>query len=258
MMTNALALRAQSNAHCRSLLHQIRLATGERRFATLTIGVFLAVYMWSAYALVSHGLAIVNKFPMAGSLLTDTLLRLLFFFFFVMLVLSNATITGIALFRRQETQWLLTLPMPQESLVLWRAIEGLILSSWGMVLLSAPILAAFGNVYHAGPIFYVQSLPAILCLIVISANVSIWLVLLVVNFYRRWWWKVIWVAVAVLIVGAVYELQSGEMHKLASADIATSVNQILHHTRICKHPLFPSTWVSEVVIATGKHLSERA
>ena len=109
---------------------------------------------------------------------------LLFFFFFIMLILSNATITGIGLFRRQETSWMLTLPIPHESLVLWRTIEGLMLSSWGLMLLSAPILAAFGSAFGAGWSFYFHSLPAVICLITIAANISTWLLLLVVNFYR--------------------------------------------------------------------------
>jgi ABC-2 type transport system permease protein len=253
MMTNALALRAQTAAHCRSLWHQVRLAFGERRFATLTIAIFLGVYIWAAHALVSQGLRIVNQLPLAGIVLTERLLYLLFFFFFIMLILSNATITGIGLFRRQETQWLLTLPMPQESLVLWRTIEGLMLSSWGMILLSAPILAAFGKVFNAGAGFYLHSLPAVLCLIIIAANVSVWLVLVLVSFYRRWWWKVVGIGAVVLVWGMIQQFRDASIMKLAGGDIASSVNQILQHTRVCTHPLLPSTWVTEAVIATGKH-----
>ncbi|MEI6535002.1 MAG: hypothetical protein WCN98_06660 [Verrucomicrobiaceae bacterium] len=149
-----------------------------RRLMTTTICVFMTGYIVSAYLLVSRGLEYVQRLPLLGPVLAERLLFLLFFFFFVMLVISNATITGMSLFRRAETGWLLSLPVPHGSIVLWKTMEGLLLSSWGLVLLSTPILAAFGKTFSAGPSFYFFSMAAVIALIAIAANVSTWLLLL--------------------------------------------------------------------------------
>ena len=258
MMTNATALRTQAHANARALLHQVRQAVGEKRFATFTIFCFLLVYLWAAHTLVGQGLDFVSKLPFVGGLFTVRLLHLLFFFFFVMLILSNATITGIGLFRRQETSWLLTLPVPPESLVLWRVVEGLLLSSWGLVLLSAPILAAFGKTFGASASFYFLSLSAILCLTVISANVSAWLLLLIVRWFRPWCWKALALGAAVSVVVLIVQYQIAPPAKLAQGDISANFREVLRHTNLCTQPLLPSTWVAEVAISTAKGQFQRA
>lgn len=224
---------------------------------TATIAGFMVLYMTAAFILVNRGLDFVHRLPLLGPLLTERMLYLLFFFFFVMLVMSNAAITGISLFRRQETGWHLSLPMPHGSVVMWKTIEGLLISSWGLILLSAPILAGFGRVFQAGPLFYVASLLAVVCLIAVASNVSTWFLLLVVKFYRPWWLKVAGVVVAggvLVLLAQIREAQSGQF---VSSDVATNVRQILGHTQFCTHPLLPSSWVAEVLISSGRELPGR-
>ena len=110
-----------------------------------TISGFLLLYGVAAYILVSRGLGFIHKTPLFGPLLTERLVYLLFFFFFVMLVISNATITGMGLFRRKDMEWQVALPLPDRSLVLWKTLEGMTLASWGLIVLSAPILLALGR-----------------------------------------------------------------------------------------------------------------
>ncbi len=250
-MNNFQAIRSLTSAHTSSLLNQLRLAFFEKQFATSIIFAFLILYAVTAYLLVSAGLEYVQKLPLIGVVLIERMLYLLFFFFFVMLVLSNVTITGIGLFRRQQTSWLLTLPVPHESLAVWRTIEGLALSSWGLILLSTPILAAFGGAFHAGPAFYLHSLPAIICLIAVAANVSTWLLMVLVCFYRPWWLKIAAAAAITLVALITFQLKDAQVTHLASSDVAANVRQILGHTQICTHPLLPSTWVAQAAISAA-------
>ena len=80
--------------------------------------------------------------------------------------------------------------------MLWKTLEGLLLSSWGLILLSAPILAAFGATMGAGWSFYFFSMTPIVLLNAIAANMSTWLLLLIVRIYQPWFWKV-----AVALIG---------------------------------------------------------
>jgi len=257
MISNVTATLAQARAQSAALGHRVHLSLREGRLMTLTIAAFMVLYMTAAYLLVSRGLQFVHRLPLLGPVLTERLLYLLFFFFFLMLVLSNAAITGIGLFRRQETGWHLSLPMPHSSLVMWKTIEGMLLSSWGLLLLSAPILAGFSGAFRSGFWFYLASLPAIVCLIAISSNVSTWLLLIVVRFYRPWWLKVSGVILAVLFIGIVVQIRDSQSSKLVAGDVAANVNQILRHTKICTHPLLPSSWVAETVISAGRDLHSR-
>ncbi|WP_206026427.1 hypothetical protein [Roseimicrobium sp. ORNL1] len=225
---------------------------------TFTIVAFMGLYMLAAYLLVNQGLRFVHNLPLLGPMLTERMLYLLFFFFFLMLVISNSAITGISLFRRQETGWHLSLPMPHSSIVLWRTVEGLLLSSWGLLLLSAPILAAFGNVLEASPSFYVLSLLAVVALISVASNMSSWLLLLVVRCYRPWWLKVAVVLGVAVVIGISWQIRGQQTAQLISGDVAANVNQLLQHTKVCTHPLLPSSWVAEVVISSGRGLPGRS
>ncbi|WP_170156896.1 putative ABC transporter permease subunit [Roseimicrobium gellanilyticum] len=249
---------AQARVHGAALRHRVRQGVLEGRLMTTTIAAFMALYMVAAYILVNHGLHFVHNLPLLGPLLTERMLYLLFFFFFLMLVISNSAITGISLFRRQETGWHLSLPMPHSSIVLWRTVEGLLLSSWGLLLLSAPILVAFGNVLDANASFYVQSLLAVIALISVASNISSWLLLFVVRCYRPWWLKAAMALGILLVVAISWQIREQQTTRLISSDVAANVNQLLRHTKLCTHPLLPSSWVAEVVISSGRGLPGRS
>lgn len=244
---------AQATAQFHALQQRLRANLGKgRRLMSTTVTVFMVGYVISTYLLVSRGLEYVQRLPLLGPMLVERLLFLLFFFFFVMLVISNATITGMGLFRRNETGWLLSLPLPHGSIVLWKTLEGLFLSSWGLILLSAPILGAFGKAFAAGPTFYLFSMTAVIALIAIAANISTWLLLLMMRFYKPWWWKVIMAIIFTVVVWLAVQIGRAQEKSLTSSDVARNVNQILQHTNLCVHPLLPSTWVAETAIASGK------
>lgn len=258
MASIAQATLSQARAKTNALRHRLADSFQQGRLMTATVSAFMVVYMGAAYLLMERGLRFVHHLPLLGPMLTERMLFLLFFFFFLMLVISNAAICGISIFRREETGWQLSLPIPHSSIVLWKTIESLLLSSWGLILLSAPILAAFGEAFDAGPLFYFMCLPAVVALIAIASNVSTWLLLFVVRCYRPWWLKAAAIMGLALFVFIVWRTNSHTGVKVISSDMATNVNYLLRNTKICTHPLLPSSWVAEVVIASGKGLYDHA
>lgn len=239
------------------LRHKLRFGLRENRLLSSTVALFLVAYGVGAYYLVSRGLDFIVKLPLVGPLLTERMVFLLFFFFFVMLILSNATITGMGLFRRKDMEWQIALPLPPRSLVLWKTLEGMLLASWGLLLLSAPILMALAGTYKAGAGFLLAVVPALLSLVALAANVSTWLLILLVRCARRWMWKPLAVAAVIVVVRALPIWQSS-VDTLNSGDMGANLNQILRHTEICMHPLLPSSWVAETIQAAGRGLPERA
>jgi ABC-2 type transport system permease protein len=256
-MTVARATTLLASAHWRMLVHKARFGLRENRLLSLTVGTFLVLYGFGAYFLVARGLDFIAKLPLIGPLLTERLVFLLFFFFFIMLIISNATITGMGLFRRREMEWQIALPLPPRSLVLWKTLEGMLLASWGLLLLSAPILMALARVYEADSRFMIAVLPALLSLVTIAANVSTWLLIALARWARRWMWKPLALVLVLLLVRTLPVWQSS-FETINAGDLTESLNQILRHTEICMHPLLPSTWVAETIQAAGRGIRERA
>ena len=144
-MSSASATLLLARVHGQMLRHRVMEGLMSNRLLMLTIGCFLGLYCVASYVLVARGLQFISRMPLFGPLLLERLIYLLFFFFFVMLVISNATITGMGMFRRKDMDWQVALPLPYRSLVLWKTLEGMALASWGLLVLSAPILVALGR-----------------------------------------------------------------------------------------------------------------
>lgn len=257
-MTVAATTALLARAHGRMLVNKAAHGLRDNRLLVATVGGFLVFYAVAAYKLVVNGLDYVMEIPLLGPLLAERLVYLLFFFFLVMLVLSNATITGMGLFRRKDMEWQVALPLPPRSLVIWKTLEGLLLASWGLVVLSAPILLALGRIYDAGAGFFLVTAPALICLVTIAANFSTWMLLFLVRFARRWWWKPAALGAVVLLGLALRQFFSFDFNAVRTGDVATGVTEILQHTEICMHPLLPSSWVAEAIYATGRGNGERA
>ncbi|SKB02269.1 ABC-2 type transport system permease protein [Prosthecobacter debontii] len=258
-MSSATATLLQAQVYWQMLKHRVAEGLETNRLLLLTIGSFLGLYCVAAYVLVSRGLEFVSRMPLFGPLLLERLVYLLFFFFFVMLVISNATITGMGMFRRKDMDWQVALPIPYRSLVIWKTLEGMALASWGLLVLSAPILVALGRLYDVGASFYLFGAPALLCLVTISANLSSWVLLILVKHAKRWWWRPIALFGVWLLGVSIYRfLSTGEPEELQGNDIVSSLHSVLKHTEICMHPLLPSSWVAEVIFASGRGLTAQA
>lgn len=256
-MTVASATALLARAHGRMLRHKLRFGMRQNKLLSLTVGGFLILYALAAYFLVARGLDFIVKLPLIGGLLTERMVFLLFFFFFVMLIISNATITGMGLFRRRDMEWQVALPLPPRSLVLWKTLEGMLLASWGLLVLSAPILAALTRGYQEDAAFILAAIPALLCLVTIAANVSTWMLIFLVRYSRRWMWKPL-VAGLILVLVLTIPRWNTSLQTLNSGDLTGSLNQILRHTEICMHPLLPSAWVAETIQAAGRGMMERS
>lgn len=248
-LTTARATTVLARVHATALMNSLRDLLSSNRTMVLTIAAFLISYASVAYVLVSKGLAFVESVPLLGPMLTERLIYMLFFAFFLMLVVSNATITGMGLFRRNETGWLLTLPLTHRSLVLWKTVEGMVMASWGLLLLSAPILGAVRHVYRADAGFFLVALPALLCLVAIAAHFSTWLLLVVVRWMRWSWLRPVLLGLGIAMAALTLRSLAGWEQIMKPTDVASSVGQILSHTEVFTHPLLPSSWVAEVVLA---------
>lgn len=250
-LSTAQATWTLASAHLSTLLQTLRSHLREKRLLFATITIFLGGYMLAAYLLVAKGLEFISHVPLLGPILMDRLIFVLFFFFFAMLVISNATITGIGLFKRRETSWLLSLPLSYRSLVLWKTLEGMVLASWGLILLSAPIVAAIGRMLHATPAFYLCALPALFCLVTVASNLSCWMLLTLIRWTRRSWLKPAAMLAGLGLLITAMRVLPGEQAASNPVDVSANVGQILQHTNYFTHPLLPSSWVAEAVLAAG-------
>lgn len=147
--------------------------TGRLRTA-LVIG--LSLFFWfGLFTLFYEGFQFVveNVGPPGASYHAQTV-RFVFHLFFaslnVMLVFSSAIILYTGLYCSPETQFLLTLPIRPERLVLYKFQEAVFFSSWGFFLLASPMMIAYGIVVAAPWLYFALILPLIVAFVYIPSG----------------------------------------------------------------------------------------
>src|SRR5688572_11980191 len=105
-----------------NLLQAWRRLKSVREQSRLLIGIialFVFGYLALSFWLFYHGLRFIASFPGLGVVLTERLMYLLFAFLFALLLLSNLVISYTNMFRNREASFLLTSPVPWQTIFRW-------------------------------------------------------------------------------------------------------------------------------------------
>jgi ABC-2 type transport system permease protein len=145
---------------------------------------FVTTFFWALiFAVILRMLLYFRNTQGIGDLLASKLLGLAFLTFLSLLLLSNV-ITGLSTFFLSEDLELL-IASPTDDLHLYgaRLLETIVDSSWMVALLAVPLLAAYGAVYSAGPLYYLLALGTLLPFLLIPAVLGSAFTLLLVNVF---------------------------------------------------------------------------
>ncbi|HEX7618702.1 MAG TPA: hypothetical protein VF480_08290, partial [Verrucomicrobiae bacterium] len=226
-----------------ALREQSRLLTG-------VIALFLAGYLYLSFELFYHGMRFIAKFPGLGAVLTERLMFVLFAFLFGLLLLSNLVISYTNLFRNRETIFLLSLPVPAQTIFRWKFIESTLLASWAFMFLIAPLLAAFGLVRGVPWHFYLVT-PALIALFLVLP--AVWgsaLAILIGRFLDRRSFQIALVGTALALLALVafwWKVQAVD-NELLDKRTLEALDQLLTRTRFTMFPFLPSFWLSSSVL----------
>ena len=243
-------LRVLVGANLLQSMRRLRAVGENSRMLTGVIVGFILGYAWFSYWLFEKGLRFVQRFPGLDTLLTERLLYLLFAFLFFLLLLSNLIISYTNLFRNKETIFLLTLPVPRETIFRWKLIESTILASWAFLFLIAPLLLAYGKTNHAPWHFYLFTVLIVALFIVLPSAFGAFAAVALARYLDRRAFQVGLIALAVLGLAASKwwlrpETITDEMLETRVIEV---LDRMLAKTRFAQFPLLPSYWLSASVM----------
>jgi ABC-2 type transport system permease protein len=244
--------------HWRTLLASMRNIGEKSRLLLLVQAAFAAGYLVLGYWLFRVGLSYLLEFPIVGALLTQRILFLIFGFFFLMLIFSNLIIGYSTLFKSRETAWFLTLPIRHLDVYRWKFMEALVVSSWALIFLSAPMMAAYGRAHGAAGLFYAGTIFAYLPFTIIAALLGSWIILAAVRILSGPWVK------RVLIAGAGVTMLALFLTVKPVTDIDVTpmqevqlVDKLLRHTHASLNPFLPSAWLAQSVLSWSEGLARK-
>lgn len=242
-----------------SILRRHILAIREKSFLMVTvITLFVVGYWFAGYSVFFAGFRRLADVPGLQMILVDRMLYLFFAFLFLMLMFSNMIIGYSTLFKSQETQWMLTLPVRSLDVFRWKLMETTLLASWAFLFLSAPLMAAYGNARHVSMDFYLKIFLLFIPFTVLPAAIGSIAILIVTRYLHRhiFKWGLFGVS-AVGIVFAVFFLKPMQAEDLEKTQVVAALHQLLHTSRLTVQPILPSYWVASSMIAWGDGWSGR-
>ncbi len=236
--------------HSRSFLARVGKSRRDSPLLGWILAAFVIGYLVGGFLLFRGGLVYIYNFPFIGALLAERVLFLIFGFFFAMLVVSNLIIGYSTLFKNQETQWLLSLPVRHRDVYRWKFMEAIAVSSWALIFLSAPMLSAYGVVQNVEWRFYVMVAAGYVPFVVIPAVIGSWLILLLVRVLSRSWVKkALLLAALAIFAGIILSVKPVTEQDVATTQEALLFPKLMRGTRAATFFALPSTWLAEAVRA---------
>ncbi len=222
----------------------------QSRLLSCLIVVFIVGYVILAFWLFRKGLEFVGTFPGLGTLLIERLMFLLFAFLFVLLLFSNLVISFTNLFRNRETTFLLSLPIPAQTVFRWKFMESALVASWAFLFLIAPLLAAYGLTQNVRWHFYPVTVVLIALFLILPAAAGSWTAVNLARHMDRRTLQVMAGALTVtLLAGAAIWLRAEPItDDMLETRVLAGLDRLLVKTRFAQFAFLPSYWLSASVL----------
>ncbi len=240
----ALPLRRAANA--------LRRPDPARWPRTVFIGGVGVLIMGAVYGLMRLVFAYFYKQPVIGPLLVGRMLSMAFMTFLFMLVYSNIMASLSSHFLSKDLPMLMAAPVRPGTVFLAKAVEGLLGSSWMVVLMCLPLYAAFGAVKHASAAFYVMALAATVPFLLIPAAASMAGNLGLIRVFPVQRMRELMLVIgSVMFSGSVVVFRMLEPEKLIDPTQEMRVFEYMQALSAPSAPWLPSAWIGKAVVAAS-------
>jgi ABC-2 type transport system permease protein len=189
-----------------------------------------------------------------GPLLAAKLLGLALLSFVAILVLSNVITALSSFFLAKDLDLLVSAPVDWLRLYLAKLGETLVHSSWMVALMTIPMLAAYGVIYHGGLLFVPYAIAVLLPLLVLPAVLGSALTLVLVNVFPARRTRDLLSIIALGAAGGVILLfRIIRPEQLARPEGFRNLLDFITILRAPTSPFLPSEWATRAVMGYLRH-----
>ena len=220
---------------------------------TVLVLLFVAAYLFFYRLIFTY----VVSLEEIGFLLIDRLVSIGFLAIFFMLIISSFTIAFATLFRSRETEYLFSMPISKNMLLLGKYIDIVAFSSWAIILMALPILFAYARVRDFGIVQYLLSLSLTLAPFVIIAT-SIGTIIAIISLYMTRFMsmrRLIFYGMTLfcLLIYAVIQFSQPNQLTIPFTEDFRALNVFLNNFRLNSHPFTPNFWMIQGLRALVLH-----
>lgn len=217
---------------------------------------FLASGFWlGAFSIAYKLLRYFKGAEDIGTMLAGKVLAMILMAFGSILLLSNVVAALSNFFLARDLDQIAAAPVRHSSLYIARLLETALHSSWMVVLLLVPILAAYGVVYAAPWTFVPYAALVVSAYLLIPAALGAAITLLLVNIFpARRTRDLLSVVTALAVAGLVLLFRAARPERLARPEGFKNFVDFIAALDAPTSPWLPSEWVSQALMGYLKHV----
>jgi ABC-2 type transport system permease protein len=242
----------------RSVWARLRRKPDERvRGRTILLATAGLVFTVVAFGISWKTVTYFTSVPEIGPLLASKMLGMALLAFTGILLLSNLIGSLSTFFLARDLDMLVAAPVEWGRFYLAKLAETVIHSSWMVGLLAIPLLAAYGIVWHGGPLFPLVAIGALVPLAIIPAVVGSVITLALVNIFPARRTRDILGLITVLAAGGlVLFARMAGPEQLARPEGFQQLVDFIAVLRAPSHPLLPSEWAQAMIMNWLNHVAD--
>ena len=235
----------------RLLLHSaVDFLSGSRLRVSVIVSMGMA--FWALlFLLFWRGFVFLHRFTALRDILANYLFSFLFLALLAMMAISNAIISYTSLFSSDESEFLLSLPCPRETVFLYKGAQSLVFSSWGLMAMAAPMVLAYGITTAAPWYFYIIAFFSASLFAVIPTEIGAGAAVLVgmITPQRR---KNLLIVSGVAVAGFIGWWLWSLLRQPPELFTQAGLQQIMNKLSFSQHWALPSHWVSQSMLAASR------
>lgn len=210
-------------------------------FWLLTFGLFLDAFLF-----------VRENFQAISGMLMDYLFAFFFVALLAMMGISNTIIAYTSLFRSEETEFLLSMPLHAPNAFLFRGADSAVFGVWGMVSLVLPLIVAYGIVFPVPLYFFplAAALAALFLVFVVEAGAVLALAVGIgIQRHKKLLVGLLGCAAALALVLWLRPLWRQRPENLFTE---ATLKRVMDRIAFCQHWALPSHWVSEGMLSAAR------
>ena len=217
------------------------------------LGNVIGLGFWVSHACFDY----IESFPAFGTALNAKMITTLFFTLFILVVLSTIIVAYTTIFLARETDFLFQHPIPPGTVLGVKLTEAIAFSSWATLFLCYPVLASFGWLRRAPPLYYFEAAVVLVTFLLFAGFTGTAIVLLIAPVVRRLTGRQLLAAGCLLLVFLGWTFlrsfdfwaMDGEKSQLMVLD------RFMSQISTMNSPYFPGQWASSAIFAAsaGQH-----
>jgi len=210
----------------------------------------LGLLFWAGtFYVVYRVLLYFQGVPEIGEYLTLKLLSMVFLTFFTILLFSNGIISLSTFYLSEDLFLILSSPVSLGKVYLSKLGETLASSSWMVLLFGLPVFIAYGAVYRASLLFYLQLAATLVPFLILPSALGIGCIMVLVNAFPARRLKDILLLLSLGLVASLYLLfRFLQPEKLVDPEAFNNLVEYFARMGTPASPLLPSQWATEALV----------